>query len=111
MSVICMIHCLAIPLFLIFGFDVLLHTIDQEYIEVVIIFSALLIGCVAFFSGFKTHKQHFIPVLFIAGFLLIVNGESVSNDWLSLGLSLAGALIIIYAHIQNLKWKKHASVN
>ncbi|MEO1654856.1 MAG: hypothetical protein AAFU64_15015, partial [Bacteroidota bacterium] len=58
--------------------------------------------------GFLQHKQHFIPVLFVAGFLLIVNGESVGSLWLAAVLSVSGAAIIAYAHVQNLKWKRRA---
>lgn len=107
-SVICMIHCLSIPIFLLFGFDALHRLIDQEWIELAIIAFALIIGIFSFLGGFLTHRQHFIPVLFIAGFLLIVNGESVAHPWVSLSLSIAGALVIAYAHFQNLKWKRHA---
>ena len=107
-SVVCMIHCLAIPFFLIFGFDSMLRLIDQEWIELAIIGFALIIGIFSFIGGFVSHRQHFIPVLFIAGFLLIVNGEAIEESWVSLSLSLAGAFIIIYAHFQNLKWKRHA---
>ena len=107
-STMCMLHCLSIPLFLLFGFDSMLRLMDQEWVEWVMIASALTIGIVSFFSGFLLHGQHFIPVLFMAGFLLLINGESVAHVWVSVGLSVAGALVIIYAHVQNLKWKRYA---
>ncbi len=107
-SVICMVHCLSIPLFLIFGFDSTLRLVDQEWVEWVIIACALVIGIFSFVGGFLSHRQHFVPVLFVAGFLLIVNGESVDHMWLSGGLSISGALVIAYAHIQNLKWRNYA---
>ncbi|WP_462251338.1 MerC domain-containing protein [Ekhidna sp.] len=107
-SMVCAIHCLCIPLFLIFGFESILRIIDQEWIEGLIIGLSLVIGLVAFGGGYLRHKQHFIPVLFIAGFLLIVNGELVSNEWISLGLSISGAMVLIYTHVQNLKWKRYA---
>ena len=107
-SVICMIHCLAIPFLLLFGFESMLRWVDQEWIEWTIIVVAVLIGLISFLGGFLKHRQHFIPVLFVAGFLLIINGEAVDHMWISLILSLAGAFVIIYAHVQNLKWKNHA---
>ncbi|MEM7297266.1 MAG: MerC domain-containing protein [Bacteroidota bacterium] len=109
-SAICMLHCLSIPILLLFGLDAVLIVVDQEWIELLIIILTFAIGVTSFLSGFITHKQHFIPVLFVAGFLLIVNGEAVSHLWVSLLLSVAGAIIIIYAHVQNLKWRYHASV-
>jgi len=107
-SAICMVHCLAIPLFLIFGLDSSLRFIDQEWIEMTLILSALIIGLVSFLGGFLAHRQHFIPVLFISGFLLLVNGESVADTLISVILSVAGAAVILYAHTQNLRWKRHA---
>ena len=107
-SVVCMVHCMAIPILFIFGSETLLRMIDQEWVEWSIILFALLIGLVAFINGFVTHRQHFIPVLFVSGFLLLVNGESVATEWISLGLSLSGASVIAYAHFQNLKWKRYA---
>ena len=107
-SVICMIHCLSIPLFILFGFESILMFVDQEWVEWSIIVFGLLIGIISFLGGFLHHRQHFVPVLFIAGFLLLINGESVAQAWVSVGLSVSGALVIAYAHIQNLKWKRHA---
>ena len=103
-----MIHCLSIPLFLLFGFDSLLRVLDQEWIEWTIIVTALVIGLVSFYVGYRTHRQHFVPVLFVAGFLLIVNGESVPYALVSVGLSVSGAMVIAYAHIQNLKLRRYA---
>lgn len=108
-SLICMIHCLSIPLFIILGFDTALRFFDQEWVELMIITTAFIIGMISFLGGFMKHRQHFIPVLFVAGFLLIVNGESVLNEWTSVSLSVAGALVIGYAHFQNLRWRRHVS--
>lgn len=105
-SVICMLHCLSIPLLMILGVDSVLWLVDQEWIEVTIILSSLIIGSIAFYNGYLQHKQHFIPILFVAGFLLIVNGESVVQEWLGITLSVIGAAIIAYAHLQNLSWRK-----
>ncbi len=110
-SVICMVHCIAVPLFFLFGLDAALRVVDQEWVEWGIIGFALIIGITSFLGGFRSHRQHFIPVLFVAGFLLLVNGESVSNGWASASLSSAGALVIIYAHVQNLRWKRHGLVS
>ena len=110
-SILCMIHCLAIPILLIMGIDSILLLIDQEWIELTIIGISFVIGLIAFIGGYLQHKQHFVPVLFIAGFLLLINGESVVHTGVSITLSVTGALVILYAHVQNLKWKRYAFVN
>ncbi len=107
-SVICMLHCISIPLFFLFGFDTALRLVEQEWMELTIIAFALIIGITSFLGGYLSHRQHFVPVLFVAGFLLLLNGEAVGEDWVSLSLSLSGALVIIYAHFQNLRLKRRA---
>ena len=107
-SFICAIHCLAVPFLLILGLESILKVVDNEWVEVSILLSSLFIGLIAFLSGLVKHRQHFIPVLFVAGFLLIVNGEAVESEWLSVTLAVTGAAIISYAHFQNLKWRRHA---
>ncbi|MDN3204442.1 MerC domain-containing protein [Algoriphagus sediminis] len=104
-SVLCMVHCLALPIFMILGFEVMIKSIDQEWIETAIILSSLIIGGVSFMWGFWLHKKHYVPILFFAGFLLILNGESVANERIGLFLTLAGAGVIIYSHLQNMYWK------
>jgi len=110
-SVFCMVHCLAVPVLFILGMDTLLLAVDQEWVEMTIIGVSLLIGLIAFMGGYLRHRQHFILVLFVAGFLLLVNGEAVAGSWQSLGLSIAGAATIAYAHFQNLRWKHQAAAN
>ncbi|MFA0964872.1 MerC domain-containing protein [Roseivirga sp. BDSF3-8] len=70
-SVICMVHCL----FFLFGFDAVQRMVDSEWIEWTIIAFALLVGVFSVLSGFISHRQHFIPVLFVAGFLLLINAS------------------------------------
>ena len=86
-----------------------LQWVEQEWIEQLIIGASVVIGLVAFGGGYLRHRQHFVPVLFVAGILLIVNGESVSQEWLGLALSVFGASIIIYAHYNNHLLKRHVT--
>lgn len=101
-SVLCIVHCLAVPVLLVFGFDSALRFIEEEWIEWVIMGAALCIGLSSFITGYKEHKQHFILFLFLAGFFLIVVGDSVHHAWTSAAISVAGASIVVYAHFQNL---------
>ncbi len=108
-SMLCMVHCILVPVLFVLGVDSIIWMIDQEWIELTFIGLSLTIGLISFLGGYVRHKQHFVPVLFVAGFLLLVNGEAVSSLWLAMSLSVAGATVIAYAHIQNIKWKNHAS--
>ncbi|HHP7242825.1 MAG TPA: MerC domain-containing protein [Cyclobacteriaceae bacterium] len=108
-SVVCMAHCMAIPFLFIFGLDSTLSVIDNEFLELMIIFTSLAIGLVSFIRGFIQHRQHFILVLFIAGFFLIVSGERIHETWSSASISVIGAMVITYAHFQNITYKKTCS--
>ena len=110
-SALCIMHCIAVPILLIFGVDSLLWWLEQEALELFLIGLSLTIGLVSFAAGYLRHKQHFVPVLFVAGFLLLVNGESVGHGWVAVGLSVSGALVIAFAHVENLKWKRYASAS
>lgn len=108
-SVLCMIHCMAMPLLLILGMDTLLWWTENEAFELTLIGLSLLIGSISFVGGYKRHKQHFVPVLFIAGVLLMINGESVGQEWLHISLSVGGAAIIIYAHFNNYQLRRYVA--
>ncbi len=105
-SFICMIHCISIPLLIILGFDSILWMVDNEWVEMAILLASLLIGGIAFFRGYLLHRQRFIPLLFVAGFLLIANGESVAPEWLGILVAVFGASLIAIAHFQNLKYRR-----
>ena len=110
-SVLCIIHCISIPIMLVLGLESIVAIVEVEWVEWTIIGCSLFLGLIAFYTGFIKHKQHFVPVLFVAGFLLIVNGENVAQEWLGLILSVIGAALISYAHIQNIKWSNYATTN
>jgi len=110
-SILCMAHCLAIPILMFVGLESSIVFLDQEWIEHTLLLLTFGIGLWAFLSGLRKHKQHFIPVLFVAGFLLLLNGEGLDNKAMGLALTVFGAFVIVYAHLQNLKWRAHAAAS
>ncbi len=108
-SAACMLHCLAVPIIFVFGLDATLWWIDQEWIEWSMIGLTLIIGLVSFLGGYRLHKQHFVPVLFLAGLLLMINGEHVGHEWIGITLSCIGASIVIYAHVHNYQLRRHVA--
>ena len=108
-STLCIIHCTAVPFLLIFGMDTMLWWTENELVELSLIGLAVAIGLVSFVGGYRRHKQLFVPVLFIAGLLLIINGESVAQEWLGTLLSVLGAIIIIYAHFNNAQLRRYVA--
>ncbi len=109
-SFLCIVHCISLPILYVFGLESMLLIVDQEWMEITILLLSFIIGGISFIAGFRKHHQHFVPVLFVAGYLLIVNGESVSHSWLALILSISGALVIAYAHYHNLNLRIKASI-
>lgn len=108
-SALCIIHCMALPFLLILGMDTMLWWTENEAVELTLIGLALGIGLISFVGGYLRHKQHFVPVLFLAGILLIINGESVAVEWQGILLSSLGAAITIYAHFNNYKLRRYVA--
>lgn len=108
LSSLCLIHCFSIVLLpLVFPF--LITYIHNIWIH--IIFALIVVGLfpLAFLPGYRLHKS--IAVLataFVAmGFLLagIVTEDKVS-DWISHALSITGSVLIVTAHILNIRLQK-----
>ena len=108
-SALCIVHCMALPFLLILGMDTMFWWTENEAVELTLIGLSLVIGLISFIGGYIKHRQHFVPVLFLAGLLLIINGESVGKEWLGLLLSVFGAGIIMYAHFNNHQLRRYVA--
>jgi len=85
----------------------LTHHIDaSEGIGPVLICFSTIICLYVLLQGFLIQLQQFLLVLFVVGFLILVNGEASATIWQALCLSIVGALVSVYAHFQNLKLKQ-----
>lgn len=100
-SVLCIIHCLALPvLFVTGGFAGVdahaaegFHWMDMAFAGI-----ALL---AAFFTGRHTHRKY-IRKLLTAGWLMFMAGVLLKGDGILHYLMHAGSLVLIATHVHNL---------
>lgn len=104
-SVLCVVHCIVLPIFLttLSLWDI--ELLENSYIELLTILCTLVAGGWAIGKGFtKYHQQLAVPVLFVLGIIPMIIANYVEGELLEMILKGCGAVFIISAHITN--WKK-----
>ncbi len=110
-SVLCAIHCAAIPFLLtmlpLWG----LEFMADERVEMAMIGLSLVIGVWSLVGTYRKNHHKIAPVLIlIAGFLLIGLGHFIGNQPLEPVLIPLGGLTIAAAHVLNLRLLKSCSI-
>ncbi|WKK81917.2 MerC domain-containing protein [Marivirga arenosa] len=101
-SILCAIHCAALPVLLSLSTLASLHFLANPWIEYSIIFFSLLLALVSFLPAFKRHHSNFLPLILLGlGFILIGMGQSGLIEVNEVVLTVSGAFLIAIAHIVN----------
>ena len=103
LSTFCLIHCLCTPFLALaiplFKFENEMHMIGFAPL----IFLAIM----AFRSGYRHHKRVFPLILAVLGFFILTASlwlHEVAMDKTSTLMTISGSLILVVAHIQNIKY-------
>lgn len=96
----CAIHCALLPLFIstlpLFGINIL----DNIYFEIGMMTTALLIGGLTLFHGYRKHHHRLVPLLlFLTGMGLLIVKHFFTN--MVLWLVIPSSLLIISAYYLN----------
>ena len=103
-SLLCAIHCVALPFLLSLSPLAGLQFIDTPWIEYAIIALSLLIASNALFRSYhKHHKKPFALIIAAAGFILIGAGQLLEPEWKEVLLTSFGGVTVAIAHLLN--WK------
>ncbi|HCX21647.1 MAG: hypothetical protein CMB80_06255 [Flammeovirgaceae bacterium] len=103
----CAIHCSVMPLVLLYSSTLgIFSFIDSPVVELIILIATTLIGGLALIPSTIKYGQAYVLILFISGILIVINSEMTSALWSRILLSIAGGLLMAYAHFENLKIKK-----
>ncbi len=103
-SLICAIHCAAVPIVLSFSSLNSLHFIENPYIEWVFITLGLLFAFISLWPSYKKYHHKIKPLLFAcSGFVLIAIGRLDLMEYWEMVNTVTGALLIASAHYFN--WK------
>ena len=105
LSLLCLIHCLALPVLIAFA-PVLLKSLPGD--EVTHRSLAVIIGFVgflAFRSGYKVHGRRWLLGLFLFGLMLVsaaaVLGDAILTSYGEAAITVCGGLILVAAHLFN----------
>lgn len=101
-SVLCLAHCLAVPLAVAF-FPAIARIADiPEWFHLVLVLIAMPISGWAMVGGFRRHGALMPVVWAVTGLLLMVLG--VSGGWsvfAETGITVVGSLVLTIAHVLN----------
>lgn len=109
-SVICAIHCMAIPFLITFAASTGLEFLQHSLFESVIFVLAAIFILGSLLPGFLKHHKNAWPLLLgIAGFgFVFANHEWMQHQ--AYWLSFLGAIMITFAHYKNLRLRKKFAV-
>lgn len=105
LSALCLVHCLAIPLTLLalplFAHELISH---QSLVHWLFLVLALPISAFALYTGYRRHRNRSVVVAGVIGIsTMFVGVAHLAGVELELPLSTAGALCLVYAHVQNMR--------
>lgn len=107
-SLICAVHCALLPLLMtvlpLLGMEIFAN----EKLEYGLLTFTFLVGCTSLFRGYRYHHRHVKPLLvFALGFVLLLAGHFLAESYWEPLLIAAGALLIVAAHVWNLRECRH----
>ena len=105
LSMICVIHCLFTPSFIILTSTFFSFSYDNEFMHKMTLLLAVPISIFALIMGYKNHKTiSFLPIGILVLLILILAvllGERVLGEYGEKGLTLLGSIFVTYSHFKN----------
>ncbi len=105
LSMICLIHCLFAPSFIILTSAFLSFSYDNEFMHKMILLLAVPISIFALTMGYKNHKTISFLLIGILGLLILILavllGERMLGEYGEKGLTLLGTIFVTYSHYKN----------
>jgi hypothetical protein len=99
LSVLCALHCLALPLMLVFAPALTGVVHMSETIHILFLLLAIPVSGWAMWQGYRRHHQMMMPVIGAIGLALMLAGVVVHDH--SQALTLAGVFTLAAAHVGN----------
>ena len=100
-SMLCAVHCAAVPLLLTFGALSGLAWLETPWIEMSFIGVSLVVASWSLLRSYLIHHQKFTAIsVVLLGFLLIVTSRFAAEGW-EPALTVLGGVAIAVAHIIN----------
>ncbi|KYG64094.1 hypothetical protein AZI86_14935 [Bdellovibrio bacteriovorus] len=104
LSSMCAIHCLATPL-LVLALPVLGGFFHQEWVHLAMALFVVPVGLIAFWSGYKHHRQVPVFSLGVVGLILVGLASVLPHEMVEIQeldvVTILGSICLIAAHILN----------
>jgi hypothetical protein len=112
LSLTCLIHCLALPLLILFAPALGTWIAMPEWVHAAILMLALPAATLAMKDGWRRHRRVMPLALAAAGVGLLAAGLAAHEGWAALTdpetsdrlLTSIGALTLVLAHLLNWRW-------
>ncbi len=115
LSILCVIHCLFVPSFLILTSGIMALSLDNEFFHKLIVLLAVPISIFALSLGYKNHKTRSFLLLGLMGLLILIAavaiGSEILGESLEKTLTVLGSSLVIYVHYMNYKICKETDCN
>lgn len=105
LSVICMLHCLMLPVLLLMGLLGSQFNVESEWTHIIMLVFVVPISGIAFIGGWMRHKRVNVVALGTAGIALLAFAALYAHDALGqtadAALTTTGGLLLAIAHWRN----------
>ncbi|MEM9328704.1 MAG: MerC domain-containing protein [Bacteroidota bacterium] len=103
-SLLCALHCAALPFLLTLAPLAGLQFLDNHWVEISLILLSFFIASNALMHGYRRHHHRWLPlVIAVFGFVLIGIAQALESEFTELVLMPLGGITIAIAHLIN--WK------
>jgi hypothetical protein len=105
-SMLCAVHCMALPLVMMFGALSGLAWLENPWIEAIFIGLSFVIATWSLTRSYLLHHHHFTAIRMVAiGFVFLLISRFVEHNWEPI-LAAVGGITIAGAHWKNWKLQK-----
>jgi energy-converting hydrogenase Eha subunit A len=103
-SMVCAIHCIAMPVLLSLGLMNGSQFMGNHYFDTFIIALGILIASLSLLGDYKIHRSKLPLGLIVLGFTVLIIGLKLGHDLPHVLMSVIGSSFVASAHFIN--WKK-----
>ncbi|UZR98373.1 MerC domain-containing protein [Chondrinema litorale] len=110
-SVLCIVHCLALPFLVNLAPLIGLSFINNPWVEMAIILVSFCVASFALVQGYrKQHQKSLALIVVTIGFIFIAFGQFQDVEWNEILLTSCGSVLIATAHIINWRLSHQSSI-